>query len=232
MVVRKSDHKALGRQVDGATIRRAAAQALESAVQSVAQARPTYAVVEALAIAVEPTLSIEPASRDQRFATGRAALRRAAAGVGFELGEVPRDAERGAPLLPDGLVGSISHTRGISMAVVTRATAGSLGLDIERCAPERPRIERRVLTPVEATRIMALSGFARWRAVVALFSAKEAAFKALDKRVGDPALTFRSLEVTSSDDGAVVVRVLAAPTIAANVGIAQDDDLTVAIAAT
>jgi 4'-phosphopantetheinyl transferase EntD len=147
----------------------------------------------------------------------------------MEIGLVGRDAERGAPVLPSGLVGSISHTREVSIAIALRAS-GAVGIDIERNDPERPRLERRVLTTSEETRIACLPSMMRWRAVLAVFCAKEAAFKALDSGCTESPLTFRSLETSPTADGLLLVRVVATPHVRAEVAVEQNEDLTVAVA--
>lgn len=88
--------------------------------------------------------------------------------------------ERGAPVLPPGWVGSVSHKRERAAAIVVRAGAGWVGIDLERAAPPRLDIARRVLTPREQAALADLDADARGRAVTLRFAIKEAIYKAVD----------------------------------------------------
>lgn len=230
MVVRISDRLASAGQGTTGTIRRAVSQVLEIAANSMIDDEQACAVVGALAVAIERTTGIEPASRNGRHDAGRHALRRAAAAINVRLGEVPRDA-RGAAVLPVGLVGSISHTRDVSVAIAAHGTsARALGIDVERCSPPRPRIEPRVVTEAERLQLEGLSDSSRWFSVLAVFCAKEAAYKALDGLVGGAPLTFKSIEVTPASVDASIVRVVALRGVTVDVAVAHDSNLMVAIA--
>jgi 4'-phosphopantetheinyl transferase EntD len=82
--------------------------------------------------------------------------------------------DRGAPILPDGWVGSISHKGALAAALVAPAGLGHVGVDLERAAPPRADIAPRILTPRE---LAALPD--RGRAVTLRFSIKEAIYKAV-----------------------------------------------------
>ena len=111
---------------------------------------------------------------------GRLAFWRAAAELG-----VPRAAllngERGEPLIPDGLAGSISHKPALAIALVARtdSAGASLGVDLEEQAPPRPSIEDIALRPEERNALRELPEPARWPRLVLAFAAKEALYKAL-----------------------------------------------------
>jgi 4'-phosphopantetheinyl transferase EntD len=99
--------------------------------------------------------------------------------------------DRGAPILPDGWVGSISHKGALAAALVAPAGAGVgagvdagvgagvgagfVGVDLERAAAPRVDIASRVLTPRELAVVPD-----RGRAVTLRFSIKEAIYKAID----------------------------------------------------
>ncbi len=85
----------------------------------------------------------------------------------------------GAPVLPRGLSGSLSHKRTLAVALVARSRHGRLGLDLEDLAPARMGIAERVLLPEELDAVMALPEHRRWTALVLRFSMKEAVYKAL-----------------------------------------------------
>jgi 4'-phosphopantetheinyl transferase EntD len=113
---------------------------------------------------------------------GRVALRAAVGDLAPTLGAILATA-RGAPRLPPGLVGSISHKDGLAIGLAAPADGGwQLGVDLEHItrAPGRPDISRHVLHPEEAERLSSVPEPARSQEVLFAFSAKEAIYKALD----------------------------------------------------
>jgi 4'-phosphopantetheinyl transferase EntD len=89
--------------------------------------------------------------------------------------------DRGAPLLPAGWVGSISHKGALAAALAAPAGDGWVGVDLERAVPPRMDIARRVLTAREQAAIAHLGeGPDRGRAVTLRFAIKEAIYKAID----------------------------------------------------
>lgn len=107
-------------------------------------------------------------TRRREFAAGRTALRRA---FGHDVAILPDD--RGAPQLPAGWVGSISHKGTRAAAIVAPREAGFVGIDLELATASKLPIERRILTPREQERV---SG----REVTLYFAIKEAIYKAID----------------------------------------------------
>jgi 4'-phosphopantetheinyl transferase EntD len=70
--------------------------------------------------------------RRHEYAAGRACARAALARLGIPPGPLLRDAHRGAPLWPAGVVGSITHCDGYRAAAVARSTdILTLGIDAE-----------------------------------------------------------------------------------------------------
>jgi 4'-phosphopantetheinyl transferase EntD len=111
--------------------------------------------------------------RRREFVTGRRALH---AALDDRYCEAPILADdRGAPILPAGWVGSLSHKGALAAAIVAPAGDGWVGVDIERAAPPRLDIARRILTPREQARLPD-----RGRAVTLRFAIKEAIYKAVD----------------------------------------------------
>jgi 4'-phosphopantetheinyl transferase EntD len=113
-------------------------------------------------------------ARLREFSAGRHAARAALAALGEALAPVPRGDDR-APVWPQGVAGSITHTRGACLAAVARGRAG-LGLDLEEDAPLDPSLWETVLLPEEAA--WARGEPDPGRAAMLVFSAKEAAYKA------------------------------------------------------
>lgn len=107
------------------------------------------------------------ATRRREVALGRAALRDAL-GVDVAIG---RD-DRGAPVLPAGWVGSISHKGTWAAAIVAAAGDGFVGVDLEAAAAPRAEIGRRILTANEPQ----VTG----ERLTLVFAIKEAVYKAID----------------------------------------------------
>jgi len=134
--------------------------------------------------------------RRREFVAGRAALRSL---LGEPVPIVPDD--RGAPVLPAGWVGSISHKGERAAALVAPAGDGYVGLDIEHAAPARMPIEKRILTANEQERVR------DGRDVTLHFAIKEAIYKAIDPIVRRY-VGFTEVELEIRSDGSCRVHVL------------------------
>ena len=121
--------------------------------------------------------------RQVEFSGGRLALRAACSQLGLTGRHPFLPNDRGAPILPKGYVGSISHKRDLALAMVARAGGGTLGIDLEDYGPPRPRIADRILTPGELEAIADLPPGKRWMMILLRFSIKESIYKALDPYV-------------------------------------------------
>jgi 4'-phosphopantetheinyl transferase EntD len=150
---------------------------------------------------------------DARFASfcgGRAALHAAMRACGIDgAGPIPRHAS-GAPVLPAGMLGSISHTRGLAASIVRPATPGVLeavGLDVELVSRAcSPRLAARVLTARERsqTAVEAASGSPEQAGVLLRFSLKEALYKALHQVDAHTGVAFRDLSLSPRLDGSAL----------------------------
>jgi enterobactin synthetase component D len=111
------------------------------------------------------------------FALGRAAARDALADIGIAPVAIQRG-PAGEPVWPNGIVGAISHTGDLAVAIVGwQSDYAGLGIDLERLSPGLSvRAARLVCTPAEMTWVGDGGGSSRG---TMLFSAKEAVFKAL-----------------------------------------------------
>lgn len=115
--------------------------------------------------------------RRMLYALGRAAARDALQQLGVAPVAIGRGAG-GQPLWPAGIVGAISHTRSIVVALVgwQRDYVG-LGVDVEELGRGvDARIARLVARPSEMAWVNPEAGIER---LIMLFSAKESVFKAL-----------------------------------------------------
>ena len=111
------------------------------------------------------------------FAAGRLCARRALAEFGIS--DFPlRMAPDRAPVWPDTMVGSITHTRGRCIAVVAeRRRFTSLGLDLEVAGEVKRELWRHICVPAELAWLESLPTAAQASAATLVFSAKEAFYK-------------------------------------------------------
>jgi enterobactin synthetase component D len=136
---------------------------------------------------------LSPARRRELVA-GRAALR-----LALERDVAIVADARGAPVLPAGWVGSITHKGTRAAAIAAPADHGFVGIDLEAAIAPRQPIERRILTPRE----QGVSG----REVTLRFAIKEAIYKAIDPIVGRY-VGFTEVELDVRGDGSCAVHVL------------------------
>ena len=110
------------------------------------------------------------------FAVGRAAAHDALRELGRPVAAIGRG-PAGEPLWPAGVVGAISHSGELAVALVGLATDyAGLGLDVEQLVRGSRRARRGWSAPAEYAWLEARGG-GYWGTM--LFSAKEAVFKAL-----------------------------------------------------
>ncbi|MFF9765928.1 4'-phosphopantetheinyl transferase superfamily protein [Streptomyces sp. NPDC053086] len=133
----------------------------------------------------------------QQFTAGRRAAAAALAAAGAADRTVPRDPD-GRPCFPPGFAGSISHTDRLAVAVVVPGAA-AVGVDIESAAIS-PRVARFVLSGRERRTLLPPAGECTPRE---LFSAKEAAFKALYGIGTQDHFLFWKIELSRSDDALI-----------------------------
>lgn len=117
--------------------------------------------------------------RRHEFATGRRCARAALAELGYPPVSLLTGPDR-APLWPDGVVGSITHTTGYRAAAVARTSQlSSVGIDAEPHQPLPGEVLHLIASPVEAQAVAALleeHPGVRWDRL--LFCAKECVYKA------------------------------------------------------
>jgi len=147
-----------------------------------------HGILVAIAIDEEPALDalhpdeVELARRfggvrQKTFVAGRIALGHALGQLGAPRVAVISD-ERGAPILPPGFVGSISHKGDRAIAIAAR-DEGDRGVDLELVKPVRDGLAEMILTAEELARI----GSDRAFATLASFSVKESIYKAIAPRL-------------------------------------------------
>lgn len=138
--------------------------------------------------------------RRREFAAGRACARRALELLGVALGPLPVGAD-GAPVWPDGVVGSITHKGDYRAAAVARSSDfAGLGIDAELDAPLPAGVLERIASPAEVCaveRLLSERPGAHWDRL--LFSAKEATVKAAAP-LGPGPVGLRAVEVRFAID--------------------------------
>jgi 4'-phosphopantetheinyl transferase EntD len=151
------------------------------------------------------------------FVAGRLALRAALNAVpgsptcpeGF------RRATDGAPALPGGFMGSITHKACLALAVAGADCGVGVGIDLESKLPERSKLSDRILNADEMKELRLLSPCDLWPEVLARFSLKEAAFKSLTAPLRYAIHSFKQMSVRMSG----IVR---------STGVFQDADIEIA----
>lgn len=135
---------------------------------------------QALWDAERPAVARAAERRALEFSTGRHLARCAMADLGARPTAVPRAEDR-SPVWPRALVGSITHAGEVAVAATAyRATLAGIGIDLERTGRVTPALYRKLFTAAEQH---ALEG-ADARLAALMFSAKEAAYKAVNPQVG------------------------------------------------
>ncbi len=146
-----------------------------------------------------------PDERRASWLGGRAALRAALEAAALPASAPILATAQGAPRLPPGSLGSISHKTGLAVALAAAgAPAVTLGVDLELLRPLRADLSGRILTDAERAALPP-PGPARDAHLLRVFSAKEAIFKALSPRVGR-FIGFQEAEIRFPADGALTAR--------------------------
>ena len=159
-----------------------------------------------------------PAVRRAAFVAGRVALRAAIHAIAPGRDDVPLllarpllRTTRGAPTLPAGILGSISHKRTHALAIALVGHSGHVGVDLEERPNAsdalRPSIAPRILTAREQDALSSLDPLAHRDATLLRFALKEAVYKAIDPIV-ERYVRFTEVEVDVHDDGRADVRLL------------------------
>jgi enterobactin synthetase component D len=163
--------------------------------------------VDALAGALAPAERARamalPGPRRRTWTGGRTAMREALDRLAQPLEAVAFD-DRGAPVLPAGVAGSITHKERLAAALVAFETRARLGVDVELDVARPLDIASRVLRDAEVDELDGLGPAERAGEVLLRFSAKEAIYKALDPFVRRY-VEFKEMSVSPRPDGTAVV---------------------------
>ncbi len=117
------------------------------------------------------------ASRWRDFAGGRSCARLALAELGVPRAPIMKG-DKGEPLWPEGVVGSITHCRGYCAAAVARQhSLGALGIDAEPHEALPTEVHALILGPEERAWVRDAPRGIHWQQVI--FSIKESIYKAV-----------------------------------------------------
>lgn len=111
---------------------------------------------------------------------------------------------RGAPELPPGFVGSISHKKSLAVCLVSRDTGWTVGVDLEPEIPPREGIESMILTEEENEEVQEHPSDVRWKETLLRFSLKESIYKAIDPHVRR-FVGFQEVRVHPTPEGTALV---------------------------
>lgn len=139
-------------------------------------------LVSLLHEAERPPLARFAPRRQLTYAAGRYALREALRRFSVPDGPILSD-DRGAPLMPAAVRGSISHKDEAAAALVTTDMTAYVGVDIEAVPGPSDELAPRILTERELAEVRALRDAERALQLSLRFSAKESIYKALDPYV-------------------------------------------------
>jgi 4'-phosphopantetheinyl transferase EntD len=130
--------------------------------------------------AEQPLIKKAVEKRRREFSAGRCCARQALRALGCENTPIMHD-QNGAPLWPQGIVGSITHsTTHAAAAVVQDSRLRGLGIDMETISRVSPAITNKILTGPEKTTLQRHPDPAEQQRLLALlFSAKESIYKCL-----------------------------------------------------
>lgn len=148
--------------------------------------------------------------RQREFIAGRLLARAAMVALGRPPVPIPRTEHR-APVWPEGLVGSLSHTDRWCVAALTTEFR-AIGVDVEEDAPLDPATVPMICTEAERRALARLSEVGALAEAKRIFSAKESVFKLLS-----PLLDLRFIghhEVTVRFDGMTWAAVPESPELA------------------
>ncbi|MBE2288105.1 MAG: 4'-phosphopantetheinyl transferase superfamily protein [Chitinophagaceae bacterium] len=140
------------------------------------------------------------------FCTGRYCLRSCTNILGFN-GEIPIG-ERGMPILPPGIVGTVSHSKVLSGAVAASTNDfQSVGLDIESNGRINREMWHLLFNDNESEFLMTLSAEDQVLTATKYFSAKEAFYK-MQYPISGMYLDFHDVEMLPDNGETMLLRLL------------------------
>ena len=141
-----------------------------------------------------------PPERIQDFLSGRRCAQVALSELNPTFSDIEINmGSSGAPLWPDGYLGSISHILGQAIAIAApKKEIKTLGIDIEKIISQPKAKEIKVYVMPDDFSVMKKEGLTETESVTIAFSVKESAFKAL-YGTKDQIFEFEDIQFTAFD---------------------------------
>ena len=135
--------------------------------------------------------------RNQEFLLGRLAIIEALGSLGNVPAWIERDPLTKVPVWPKGITGSLSHSSGLALAVVSHSPPIlGLGVDLEKANRTiDPRIERHICTQDESKDLHSLHSENHAIRLLLTFSAKESLYKCFYGKIPRNFLRFKNVSL-------------------------------------
>ena len=136
-------------------------------------------------------------NRNQEYLLGRLAIKDALGSLGYPTTWIERDPLTKAPVWPEGITGSLSHSSGLALAVVGDSPPIlGLGVDLEKANRTIDLgIERHICTQDESDDLRSLHLENHAIRLLLTFSAKESLYKCFFGRVPRDLLRFKNVSL-------------------------------------
>lgn len=164
------------------------------------------------------------AKRYAEFVCGRLAAKQALSALGIENFPVLRG-DKGEPIWPEGVAGSITHTGDVCVVSVTNKLT-SIGIDIEKKRSLKTDIERMICTEEELNFLSSGGGEDKNTALLIVFTAKESVYKTLYPSVRR-FIGFKEAQLVLGDDKVFEAQVEDAPSCKGRYEVLDDYVLAV-----
>ena len=135
--------------------------------------------------------------RNQEYLLGRLAIKDALVSLGNVPAWIERDPLTKAPVWPNGITGSLSHSSGLALAVVSDSPPIlGLGVDLEKANRTiDPKIESHICTQDESEDLHSLHSNNRAIRLLLTFSAKESLYKCFYAKIPMNLLRFKNVSL-------------------------------------
>ena len=135
--------------------------------------------------------------RNQEYLLGRLSIKDALGSLGYPPTWIERDQRTKTPVWPEGITGSLSHSSGLALAVVSNCPAIlGLGVDLEKANRTIDlKIERHICTQDESEDLHSLHPENQTIRLLLTFSAKESLYKCFFGEIPRDLLRFKNVSL-------------------------------------
>ncbi|MBT6726729.1 MAG: 4'-phosphopantetheinyl transferase superfamily protein [Deltaproteobacteria bacterium] len=135
--------------------------------------------------------------RNQEYLLGRLSIKDALGSLGYPPTWIERDQRTKTPVWPEGITGSLSHSSGLALAVVSNCPAIlGLGVDLEKANRTIDlKIERHICTQDESEDLHSLHPENQTIRLLLTFSAKETLYKCFFGEIPRDLLRFKNVSL-------------------------------------